>query len=105
VINLSTDVKMLKYSNSDLQKKLKFLKSTQNAIQSLSIWCIKRHRHYKSIITIWFNTIKKMKIEKRLSLFYLANHVIQYSKKKKYTCIKFVDGWKTVIKKAIPYVR
>lgn len=102
MINLSTDVKMEKYSNSEFQKKLKLIKSTQNEIQSLSMWCIKRHIYYRSIIITWLNAVKKMKIEKRLSLFYLANHVIQYSKKKNY---KFVDGWKTALQQAIPYVR
>ncbi|KAL4153303.1 hypothetical protein QTP88_001154 [Uroleucon formosanum] len=93
---------MVEYSNSEFKKKLKFLTVSQNAIHSLSMWCLERHEYYKNIITIWSNTIKKVKIKKRLVLFYLANHVIQYSKKQNY---KFVGRWKTAIQKAIPYVR
>jgi len=93
---------MVEYSDSEFKKKLKFLTVSQKAIQSLSTWCLERHEHYKSIITIWLNTIKKVKIKKRLLLFYLANHVIQYSKRQNY---KFVDRWKIAIQKAIPYVR
>uniref|UniRef100_A0A2H8TWT7 Regulation of nuclear pre-mRNA domain-containing protein 2 n=2 Tax=Melanaphis sacchari TaxID=742174 RepID=A0A2H8TWT7_9HEMI len=93
---------MIEYSDPEFEKKLMLLKDTQDAIQSLSTWCLKRHEHYKSIITIWLKAIRKVKIEKRLTLFYLANDVIQYSKKKNY---KFIDGWATAIQKAIPYVR
>ncbi|XP_050442721.1 uncharacterized protein LOC126846907 isoform X2 [Adelges cooleyi] len=93
---------MIEYSDQEFEKKLMLLKDTQEAIQTLSTWCLKRHEHHKSIISNWLKAIRKVKIEKRLTLFYLANDVIQYSKKKNY---KFVDGWATVIQKAIPYVR
>jgi len=93
---------MIEYSDPEFEKKLMLLKDTQDAIQSLSTWCLKRHEYYKSIISIWLKAIRKVKIEKRLTLFYLANDVIQYSKKKNY---KFIDGWATAIQKAIPYVR
>lgn len=93
---------MIEYSDQEFEKKLMLLKDTQDAIQSLSTWCLKRHENYKCIISIWLKAIRKVKIEKRLTLFYLANDVIQYSKKKNY---KFVDGWATAIQKAIPYVR
>ncbi|XP_025412490.1 uncharacterized protein LOC112684960 isoform X2 [Sipha flava] len=93
---------MIEYSDQEFEKKLMLLKDTQDAIQSLSAWCLKRHTNHKNIISIWLKAIRKVKIEKRLTLFYLANDVIQYSKKKNY---KFVDGWATAIQKAIPYVR
>ncbi|XP_050520069.1 uncharacterized protein LOC126893693 isoform X2 [Daktulosphaira vitifoliae] len=93
---------MIEYSDQEFEKKLMLLKDTQDAIQTLSTWCLKRHEHHKSIIANWLKAIRKVKIEKRLTLFYLANDVIQYSKKKNYM---FVDGWATAIQKAIPYVR
>lgn len=43
-----------------------------------------------------------MKIEQRLSLFYLANDVIQYSKRKHY---QFVESWGTALQKATTLVR
>lgn len=43
-----------------------------------------------------------MKIEARLTLFYLANDVIQHSKRKSY---EFVDSWGTSLQKATTLVR
>ena len=43
-----------------------------------------------------------VKTESRLTLFYLANDVIQYSKRKNY---EFVDGWATALQRATPMVR
>lgn len=43
-----------------------------------------------------------VKIESRLTLFYLANDVIQHSKKKKYD---FVESWGTSLQRATPLVR
>lgn len=43
-----------------------------------------------------------MKIESRLTLFYLANDVIQHSKRKNYA---FVDSWGTSLQKATTLVR
>lgn len=43
-----------------------------------------------------------VKVEHRLTLFYLANDVIQYSKRKNY---EFVDSWGTALQKATTMVR
>lgn len=43
-----------------------------------------------------------MKVESRLTLFYLANDVIQYSKRKNY---EYVDSWGTYLQKATTLVR
>lgn len=43
-----------------------------------------------------------MKIEQRLTLFYLANDVIQHSKRKNY---EFVDSWATALQRASTLVR
>lgn len=43
-----------------------------------------------------------VKIDVRLSLFYLANDVIQYSKRKH---LDFVESWGTALQKATPLVR
>lgn len=43
-----------------------------------------------------------MKIESRLTLFYLANDVIQHSKRRNY---EFVDSWGTTLQKATTLVR
>lgn len=43
-----------------------------------------------------------MKIESRLTLFYLANDVIQHSKRRNY---EFVDSWGTTLQRATTLVR
>lgn len=43
-----------------------------------------------------------VKVEQRLTLFYLANDVIQYSKRKNYG---FVDSWGTALQRATTMVR
>lgn len=43
-----------------------------------------------------------VKVEHRLTLFYLANDVIQYSKRKNY---EFVESWGTALQRATTMVR
>lgn len=57
--------------------------------------CAKYH-NFNQLISIL------VKIENRLTLFYLANDVIQHSKKKKYD---FVESWGTTLQRATPLVR
>ncbi|XP_066929907.1 regulation of nuclear pre-mRNA domain-containing protein 1A-like [Clytia hemisphaerica] len=65
-----------------LETKLKSLEPSQTGIQTLSLWII-HHRHHSGIITnAWVDRVKKAKVEKRISLFYLANDVIQNGRKK-----------------------
>lgn len=84
------------------EKKLTQLKDTQESIQSLSSWCLKQRTHHKKIVSSWLNVLKRVKVEQRLVLFYLANDVIQYSKRKNY---EFVESWGLNLQKATPLVR
>ncbi|XP_023937662.1 uncharacterized protein LOC112045618 isoform X2 [Bicyclus anynana] len=84
------------------EKKLSQLKDTQESIQSLSSWCLKQRLHHKKIVSSWLNVLKRVKVEQRLVLFYLANDVIQYSKRKNY---EFVESWGHNLQKATPLVR
>ncbi|VVC93890.1 unnamed protein product [Leptidea sinapis] len=84
------------------EKKLSQLKDTQESIQSLSSWCLKQRNHHKKIVSSWLNVLKRVKVEQRLVLFYLANDVIQYSKRKNY---EFVESWGLNLQKATPLVR
>lgn len=43
-----------------------------------------------------------VKVEHRLTLFYLANDVVQYSKRKNY---EFVESWGTALQRATTMVR
>lgn len=84
------------------EKKLAQLKDTQESIQGLSSWCLKQRSHHKKIVSSWLNVLKRVKVEQRLTLFYLANDVIQYSKRKNYD---FVASWGCYLQKATPLVR
>ncbi|CAG9792352.1 unnamed protein product [Diatraea saccharalis] len=84
------------------EKRLMQLKDTQESIQSLSSWCLKQRSHHKKIVSSWLNVLKRVKVEQRLTLFYLANDVIQYSKRKNY---EFVESWGLNLQKATPLVR
>lgn len=93
---------MFDYSDQEFEIKLMFLRNKQSSIQALSAWCLERHENHKNIISIWLKVIKKVKIEKRLTLFNLANDIIQRSKQ---INNKFVDEWATSIQNVMPYVR
>ncbi|XP_045540109.1 uncharacterized protein LOC106711252 isoform X2 [Papilio machaon] len=90
------------FNTLTFEKKLSQLKDTQESIQSLSSWCLKQRDHHKKIVSSWLNVLKRVKVEQRLVLFYLANDVIQYSKRKNY---KFVESWGLNLQKATPLVR
>ncbi|XP_055376703.1 regulation of nuclear pre-mRNA domain-containing protein 2 [Condylostylus longicornis] len=84
------------------EKKLTTLKDTQDGIQQMSSWCLQRRIHHKKIVSCWLNVFKQVRVEHRLILFYLANDVIQNSKRKHY---EFVDSWVTALQKATTMVR
>ncbi|XP_053691520.1 uncharacterized protein LOC128740036 isoform X2 [Sabethes cyaneus] len=84
------------------EQRLRDLKDTQDSIQQLSAWCLQRRSHHKKIVSSWLNVLKQVKVESRLTLFYLANDVIQYSKRKNY---EYVDSWGTYLQKATTLVR
>ncbi|XP_048004711.1 formin-like protein 3 isoform X2 [Leguminivora glycinivorella] len=90
------------FNTLTFEKKLMQLKDTQESIQGLSSWCLKQREHHKKIVASWLNVLKRVKVEQRLTLFYLANDVIQYSKRKNY---EFVESWGLNLQKATPLVR
>lgn len=72
-----------------------------NTIISLK-W--EKHLSWKLKTFINFNDFISflVKVEHRLTLFYLANDVIQYSKRKNY---EFVESWGTALQRATTMVR
>lgn len=105
------------------EKKLLNLKDTQDSITALSKWCLNKHAAHKQIVKSWLKILKEgkmwkifcllnfrvkflknflVKVEQRLSLFYLANDVIQHSKRKHY---EFVESWATSLQRATTLVR
>ncbi|XP_017465903.1 PREDICTED: uncharacterized protein LOC108358897 [Rhagoletis zephyria] len=84
------------------ETRLEALKDTQEGIQQLSAWCLQQRPHHKKIVTCWLNVFKRVRVEHRLTLFYLANDVIQNSKRKRY---EFVESWATALQRATTMVR
>ncbi|XP_052231010.1 regulation of nuclear pre-mRNA domain-containing protein 1B-like isoform X2 [Dreissena polymorpha] len=73
---------MSSFSESNLAKKLNELNGTQQSIQTLSLWLIHHRKHSKTIVQVWLRELKKVSPPRRLIYIYLANDVIQNSKKK-----------------------
>ncbi|CAD7002937.1 regulation of nuclear pre-mRNA domain-containing protein 1B [Ceratitis capitata] len=74
---------MSAFSESALLKKLGELNSSQQSIQTLSLWLIHHRKHHASIVKTWFKELQAAISEgKKLTFMYLANDVIQNSKKK-----------------------
>ena len=73
---------MASFSEENFVKKLVDLNNSQQSIQTLSLWLIHHRKHSRSIVDIWIRELRKSKTGKKLTLLYLANDVIQNSKRK-----------------------
>ncbi|CAH1390916.1 unnamed protein product [Nezara viridula] len=93
---------MASFDEGVFEEKLLYLKDTQDSIASLSSWCLLHKEYHEKIVSTWLNVLKKVKIEHRLVLFYLANDVIQYSRRKS---LPFVDSFAPALQKATKMVR
>lgn len=70
------------FSDSNLAKKLSDLNNSQQSIQTLSLWLIHHRKHCSTIVDVWLRELKKAHPKRKLTFLYLANDVIQNSKKK-----------------------
>ncbi|XP_037931295.1 regulation of nuclear pre-mRNA domain-containing protein 1B [Teleopsis dalmanni] len=73
---------MSAFTETALLKKLSELNSSQQSIQTLSLWLIHHRKHHASIVKTWFRELQNVSENKKLTFMYLANDVIQNSKKK-----------------------
>ncbi|XP_077599469.1 regulation of nuclear pre-mRNA domain-containing protein 1A-like [Stigmatopora nigra] len=73
---------MSSFSEAALEKKLSELSNSQQSVQTLSLWLIHHRKHSKNIVHVWFNELVKVPESRKLTFLYLANDVIQNSKKK-----------------------
>lgn len=89
------------FTESALEKKLVELNNSQQSIQTLSLWLIHHRKHHKSIVQVWFKELKKAKPNRRLTFVYLANDVIQNSKKKG---PEFSKEFATILSKAFQHI-
>lgn len=73
---------MSAFSEAALEKKLSELSNSQQSVQTLSLWLIHHRKHSKSIVNVWFSELRKAQVSRKLTFLYLANDVIQNSKRK-----------------------
>ncbi|GFW67822.1 regulation of nuclear pre-mRNA domain-containing protein 2 [Trichonephila clavipes] len=90
-------------SDSVLEKKFQGATNTQDSIQTLSLWLVHHKAHHQKIVSAWMKVLQKSKINHRLTLFHLANDVVQNSKRKGFAL--FVNSFAEVLKEATLLVR
>ncbi|KAI6652265.1 Regulation of nuclear pre-mRNA domain-containing protein 2-like [Oopsacas minuta] len=73
---------MSSFNKKSLQDKLHRLNSSQESIETLSHWIIHHKQYAEDSVRIWKESFKESDPEKRLLLFYLANDVLQNSRRK-----------------------
>uniref|UniRef100_A0A6B2EIQ4 Putative regulator of nuclear mrna n=1 Tax=Phlebotomus kandelakii TaxID=1109342 RepID=A0A6B2EIQ4_9DIPT len=73
---------MSSFTESALVKKLTELNPSQQSIQTLSLWLIHHRKHHTTIVKTWLRELQRAAAHKKLTFMYLANDVIQNSKKK-----------------------
>ncbi|KAH8278226.1 hypothetical protein KR044_002923 [Drosophila immigrans] len=73
---------MSAFTESALIKKLAELNTSQQSIQTLSLWLIHHRKHHTVIVQTWQRELQNVPEAKKLTFMYLANDVIQNSKKK-----------------------
>ncbi|KAM7384214.1 hypothetical protein PAMA_011518 [Pampus argenteus] len=73
---------MSAFSEAALEKKLSELSNSQQSVQTLSLWLIHHRKHSKTIVNVWFSELRKAQVSRKLTFLYLANDVIQNSKRK-----------------------
>ncbi|KAL7636137.1 UNVERIFIED_CONTAM: hypothetical protein RMT77_012894 [Armadillidium vulgare] len=73
---------MANFNEEGLKKKFLDLNMSQQSIQTLSLWLIHHKKHAHNIVNAWFKELVKAPESRKLAFMYLANDVIQNSKKK-----------------------
>ncbi|KAF7388899.1 hypothetical protein HZH66_010036 [Vespula vulgaris] len=93
---------MTGFTESALVKRLMDLNPSQQSIQTLSLWLIHHRKHHPTIVKVWFREMCKVKDNRKLMFMYLANDVIQNSKKKG---PEFGKEFETVLPKAFEHMK
>ncbi|XP_055508391.1 regulation of nuclear pre-mRNA domain-containing protein 1B isoform X3 [Leucoraja erinacea] len=83
---------MSSFSESALEKKLAELSNSQQSVQTLSLWLIHHRKHAGIIVHVWHRELKIAKPSRKLTFIYLANDVIQNSKRKGPEFTKAFEG-------------
>ncbi|KAI4185811.1 MAG: hypothetical protein L6R41_003897 [Letrouitia leprolyta] len=78
ILRLKTFV--MAYTDDAVKAKLSSLNETQESIVSVSQWIMFHRRHADRTCAIWLERMRETTVNKRLTLIYLANEVVQQSK-------------------------
>ncbi|KAK4770104.1 hypothetical protein SAY87_030636 [Trapa incisa] len=84
-----------------LAEKLSKLNNSQQSIESLSQWCVSHRKKAKLIVETWDNLFSSSQKEKRVSFLYLANDILQNSRRKG---SEFVNEFWKVLPSALNHV-
>ncbi|CAM8959115.1 unnamed protein product [Rhodiola kirilowii] len=84
-----------------LSEKLSKLNNSQQSIESLSRWCVTHRKKAKQIVETWDKHFKSSQKEQCVSFLYLANDILQNSRRKG---SEFVNEFWKVLPSSIKYV-
>ncbi|KAH9771047.1 CID domain-containing protein [Citrus sinensis] len=84
-----------------LSEKLSKLNNSQQSIESLSRWCITHRKKAKQIVETWDKSFNSSQKEQRVSFLYLANDILQNSRRKG---SEFVNEFWKVLPAALKHV-
>ncbi len=99
----TTDDSTAASSSSSFEKRLTLVNSTQESVQTLSLWILYHRSQHEHLIKTWFKVLKKSKPLHRLTLFYVANDVIQNAKKQ--NGLIYQQAFKPYLNSAMIYVK
>ncbi|XVF06719.1 hypothetical protein REPUB_Repub06bG0075000 [Reevesia pubescens] len=94
---MSNDV----FDGKILTEKLSKLNNSQQSIESLSRWCITHRKKAKQIVETWDKLFFSSQKEQRVSFLYLANDILQNSRRKG---SEFVNEFWKVLPTALKHV-
>ncbi|EYC40906.1 hypothetical protein Y032_0590g386 [Ancylostoma ceylanicum] len=71
------------FSEASMRERLAKLRPQQDSINTLSLWLMHHHKHMDDIVQIWLKEVRKETNSSQIvNLLYVANDVIQNSRKK-----------------------
>ncbi|CAF3792205.1 unnamed protein product [Adineta steineri] len=90
-------------TSASFEKRLTTVNSTQESVQTLSLWILYHRNQYEHLLKTWFKVLKKSKPSHRLTLFYVANDVIQNAKK--HNALVYNQAFKPYLSSAMIHVK
>lgn len=70
------------FSESSLSTKLSELNQSAPSIQGVSLWLLHHRKHYQTSVRVWYKELGNTKKDRKLTMLYLANDVVQNARKK-----------------------